>query len=161
MCQGRLFLLVQIIWPVASHKFKELNDKSNNFLPTDSIVIRNLKLPQNDDDELPGVKEVLGHLSIDNFDADEDIVKIERKGKKNGKLGSVFVKISNEVQKRQIMKTKNELRSRNQEIKELKIMNYKMQEHILFENALRNFFPLMPEGHLYEFIGNMRLVLKK
>ena len=105
---------------------------------------------------------MLGHLSIDIFDADEDIVKIERKGNKNGKLGSVFVKISNEVQKRQIMKTKNELRSSvNQKIKELKIMNYKMQEHILFENALRNLLPLMPEGHLYESNGNMRLVLKK
>ena len=47
------------------------------------------------------------------------------------------------------------------EIKKLKIMNYKLQEHILFENALRNVLSVMPDGHLYELDGNMRLIFKR
>ena len=119
-------------------------------------------MPQLDDgDELTCVKEVLSQLQIDDFDLDEDLVRIERKGQGNGKLGSVFVKISNAEVKRKIMK-KNELKNNvDPEVKKLKIMNYKLQEQILFKNALRNVLSLMPDGHLYELNGNMRFVQKK
>ena len=145
------------------YDFKEFDKKCKTFSPSDSIVIRSLPLPQLDDgDELPRIKEVLSQLQIDDFDLDEDLVRIERKGQGNGKLGSVFVKISNEELKRKIMKKKNELKNNvDPEVKKLKIMNYKLQEQILFKNALRNVLSLMPDGHLYELNGNMRLVQKK
>ena len=144
------------------YEFKELA-KKDTFSTTDSIVIRNLALPQHGDgEELPGVKEVLGKLQVEDFDPEQDIVKIERKGQANGKLGSVFVKISDENIKRKIMKKKNELKnSGDPEIKKLKIMNFKLQEHILFENALRSVLSAIPGGNLYELNGNMRLVTKK
>ena len=124
-------------------------------------MIRNL--PQHGDvDEVSCVKEVLSKLQIEDFDLDEDLLRVERKGNSNGKLGSVFVKISNEELKQKIMKKKNDLKNNvDPEIKKLKIMNYKLQEQILFENALRSVLSKMPDGHLYELNGNMRVILKK
>ena len=63
--------------------------------------------------------------------------------------------------KSKIMKKKNELKSNSiNEIKKVKVMNFKTQEQILNENALRNILAILPTGHLYELIGNMRLVTK-
>ena len=60
------------------------------------------------------------------------------------------------------MKKKNELKNHvDPEIKKLKIMNFKLQEHILFENALRNVLSVVPDGKLYELNGNMRLISKR
>ena len=44
--------------------------------------------------------------------------------------------------------------------KKLKIMNFKNQEQILVENALRSVLSIMPNGHQYELNGNMRLINK-
>ena len=44
--------------------------------------------------------------------------------------------------------------------KKLKIMSYKNQEQILFENALRSILSILPNGHQYEIYGNVRLVAK-
>ena len=143
------------------YNLKELDEKCNKFLPSDSIVIRNLPIPQQGD-EVSCVKKVLSQLQIDDLDLDEDLAKVERKGQINGKIGSVFVKFSNEEAKKKIMKKKNELKNNvDPEIKKLKIMNFKLQEHILFENALRNVLSVMPDGHLYELNGNMRLISKR
>ena len=57
-------------------------------------------------DEVSFVKKVLSQLQIDDLDLDED--EVERKGQLNGKIGSVFVKFSNEEAKKKIMKKKNE-----------------------------------------------------
>ena len=77
------------------YNLKELDRKCNIFSPSDSIVIRNL--PQHSDvDEVSCVKEDLSKLQIEDFDLNEDLLRVERKGNANGKLGSVFVKISNE-----------------------------------------------------------------
>ena len=144
------------------YDLKELENKSNSFLPADTLVIRNLEVPQNGDDEISVVKEVFSNLKIEDLDPDEVIIKVERKGNDNGKLGSVFVKLLSEEHKRKIMKTKKELKnSANPRMKDLKIMNYKLQEQILLENSLRNVLALIPDGHLYELNGNMRLVSKK
>ena len=59
------------------YEFKDLT-KKDTFSTTDSIVIRNLALPQHgDDEELHGIKEVLGQLQIEDFDPEQDIVKME------------------------------------------------------------------------------------
>ena len=131
------------------YNLKELDKKCNTFSPSDSIVIRNLPLPQHGDvDEVSCVKEVLSKLQIEDLDLDEDLLRVERKGNTNGKLGSVFVKISNEELKMRIIKKKNYLKNNvDPEIKKLKVMNYKLQEQILFENALRSVLSKMPDGH--------------
>ena len=60
------------------------------------------------------------------------------------------------------MKKKKELlNSTDPELKKLKIMNFKTQEQILYENALRNVLSIVPNGNLYEINGNMRLVSKQ
>ena len=57
---------------------------------------------------------------------------------------------------------KNELKNHvDPENKKLKIMNFKLQEHILFENALRNVLSVMPDGKLYELNGNISLISKR
>ena len=143
------------------YNVKELEEKGNTFSPSDSIVIRNLPITQQGD-EVSGVKKALSQLQIDDLDLDHDLAKVERKGQANGKLGSVFVKFSNEEAKKKLMKKKNELKNHvDPEIKKLKIMNFKLQEHILFENALRNVLSVMPDGNLYELNGNMRLISKR
>ena len=67
------------------YNLKEMDEKCNTFLPSDSIVIRNLPIPQQGD-------EVSCGKMID--DLDEDLPKVEWKGQVNGKLGSVFLKFS-------------------------------------------------------------------
>ena len=142
------------------YNFSEL-EKTEEFSTKDSILIRNVPVPQ-DVDDLRVVTEVLAQLNIDNFLPEDDIKKVTRKGNRNGKFGSVFVKLSDEDFKVKIMKSKKELANHaDEEMKKVKIMNYKMQEHILFENALRNVLSIMPNGNQYELNGNMRLVSKK
>ena len=139
-----------------------LNSVDNeDFLPTDSVVIRNLDIPV-DGDELCVVRDTLAQLNIEDFDPIEDIFKVERKGNRNGKLGSVFVKIADREVKKKIMKKKKELaNSSDPKIKELKIMNFKTPEQIMFENALRGVLAIIPNGSNYELNGNMRLVTKR
>ena len=139
-----------------------LNSVDNeDFLPTDSVVIRNLDIPV-DGDELCVVRDTLAQLNIEDFDPTEDIIKVERKGNRNGKLGSVFVKIADREVKKKIMKKKKELaNSSDPKIKELKIMNFKTPEQIMFENALRGVLAIIPNGSNYELNGNMRLVTKR
>jgi hypothetical protein len=142
------------------YNFKEA-EKKNLFSPADTLVIRNLAIPQ-DGDDLKVVKEDLAQLIIEDFDPDEDILEVERKGHLKGKLGSIFVKVQDEDLKRKIMKKKKELlNSTDPELKKLKIMNFKTQEQILYENALRNVLSIVPNGNLYEINGNMRLVSKQ
>ena len=124
-------------------------------------MIRNVPVPQ-DGDDLRIVTEVLAQLNIDNFLSEDDIKKVTRKGNRNGKFGSIFIKLADEDLKVKIMKSKKELANHeDEEMKKVKIMNYKMQEHILFENALRNILSIMPNGDQYELNGKMRLVPKK
>ena len=139
-----------------------LNNVDNeDFLPNDSIVIRNLDI-RVDGDELCVVRDALAQINIKGFDTAEDILKVERKGNRNGKLGSVFVKISDKEAKKKIMKKKKELANNSDpKIKNLKIMNFKTQEQIIFENALRGVLALIPSGSNYELNGNMRLVTKQ
>ena len=139
-----------------------LNSLDNeDFSPPDSIVIRNLDIPV-DGDELFVVRDTLAKINIVGFDPAEDILKVERKGNRNGKLGSVFVKIADNETKKKIMKTKKELiNSSDPKVKELKIVNFKSQEQIIFENALRGILAIVPAGRNYELNGNMRLVPKQ
>ena len=51
-------------------------------------------------------------IDTEEFDAAEDIVKVERKGRHDDKLGSVLVKISNAQLKLEIMKKKKELKEK-------------------------------------------------
>ena len=101
-------------------------------------------------------------IDIEDFDPAEDILNVERKGNRNGKLGSVFVKIAEKETKKKIMKRKKELANHSDpKIKELKIVNFKTQEQIVFENALRGVLALVPNGSQYEINGNMRLMPKQ
>ena len=60
------------------------------------------------------------------------------------------------------MKKNKELASHSDhKFKDLKIMNYKTQEQILFENAIRSVLSVTSNGHLYELNGNMKLVTKQ
>ena len=107
------------------------------------------------------VKETLAQLKIEEFVPDDDIKKVIRKGNKNGKLGSIFVKLSDENFKVKIMKAKKELKNHGDEqLKKLKIMNFKTQELILYENALRNVLSVIPNGNDYELNGKMLLVAR-
>ena len=133
---------------------------NEDFLPTDSIVIRNLDIPV-DGDELCVVRDALAQINFDGFDPTEDILKVERKGTRNGKLGSVFVKLADKETKKKIMKKKELASSTDPKIKELKVMNFKTQEQIIFENALRGVLAIIPNGSNYELNGNMRLVTKQ
>ena len=93
---------------------------------------------------------------------EEDVIKVERKGQRDGKLGSVFVKLPSEEFKVKVMKAKKELKNHeNSKINVLKIMNFKTQEQILLENAIRNLLSVTPNAVNYEFNGNMRLVPKQ
>ena len=70
-----------------------------------------------------------------------------------------MVKISDEHSK---VKSKKELKNHaDAELKKLKIMNFKTQEQILFENALRNVLAIIPNGDQFELNGNMRLISRK
>ena len=98
---------------------------NEDFLPTDSIVIRNLDIPV-DGDELCVARDALAQINFDGFDPTEDILKVERKGTRNGKPCSVFVKLADKETKKKIMKKKKELASSTDpKIKELKVMNFK------------------------------------
>ena len=48
-------------------------------------------------------------MDIDDFDREEDVIKVERKGHLRGKVGSIVVKLKDEDAKRKIMKKKQEL----------------------------------------------------
>ena len=140
---------------------EELERKNDVFSPADSIVIRNLAVP-GDGDELKAVMKVLAKIDTEEFDAAKDIVKVERKGRQDDKLGSVFVKISDPQLKLEIMKKKKELKDKHEpELKQLKIMNYKTQEQIMLENALRSVLSVMPNGSRYELNGTMKLISKQ
>ena len=105
---------------------------------------------------------MLAQLNIEDFVPEDDIKKVVRKGNRNGKLGSIFVKISDESFKVRIMKSKKELKNHtNPELKKVKIMNFKTQEQIIFENALRNVLAIIPNGDQFELTGNMRLISRK
>ena len=133
-------------------------ERKEEFSTKDSIVIRNLEVPSDGDDQ-KAVKEALAHLNVEDFRPEDDILKVVRRGHKNGKLGSIFVKLSNEDLKVKVMKVKKELKKhKDPKIKDLKIMNFKTQEQILLENALRNLLSVTPNGDRYEFNGNMRLI---
>ena len=72
------------------------------------------------------------------------------------------MKVQYEDLKRNIMKKKKELGNRTDpELKKFKIMNFKTQEQILYENALRNVLSVVPNGNLYEINGSMQLVSKQ
>ena len=136
-------------------------EEEGEFLTKDSIVIRNVPVPS-DGDEGKVVKETLALLNIEDFEPEDDVIKVERKGHKNGKLGTVFVKLSNDDFKVKVMKTKRELANHeDSKFKDMKIMNFKTQEQIVLENALRNLLKLTQSGDNYEFNGNMRLVRKQ
>ena len=73
-----------------------------------------------------------------------------------------MVKICDENFKVKIMKNKKELKNHADEgLKKLKIMNFKSQEQILYENALRSVLSIMPNGDQYELNGTMRLVSRQ
>ena len=113
-------------------------EEEGEFLTKDSIVIRNVPVPS-DGDEGKVVKETLALLNIEDFEPEDDIIKVERKGHKNGKLGTVFVKLSNDDFKVKVMKTKRELANyEDSKFKDMEILNLKNQEQIVLENALRN-----------------------
>ena len=142
------------------YSFEEL-EKKEEFSTRDTIVIRNLPVPD-DGDEAKIVKEVFNQLNIEDFLPEEDVIKVMRKGNSNEKHGSLFVKIANEDFKVKIMKKKKEFSNHTDpKVKKLKIMNYKTQEQMIFENALRHVLSVTSNGHLYEFNGNMQLVSKQ
>ena len=115
-----------------------------------------------DGDESEGIKKVLTAINVEEFDPEEHVLRVERKGNKGGNLGAVFVKVSDAAMKKKIMKKKKELKAHSDsEIRNVKIMNYKTQEQILFENALRNMLAILPNGSSYELNGNMRLIARK
>ena len=135
--------------------------EKEQFSSKDTIVNRNLAMPL-DGNEEKKVIEVLGHLALEEVDFEEDILAVERKGNSQGRLGSVLVKLVNGNIKKLIMKKKKVLLEHsNNEVREIKIVNYKPQEHIIFENALRSVLALVPNGERYELNGNMRLVTKQ
>ena len=68
-------------------------EKREEFSTKDSIVIRNVPVPQEGDD-LRIVTEVLAQLKMDNFLPEDDKRKVKRKGNINGKFGSNFVKLA-------------------------------------------------------------------
>ena len=141
------------------YDFKEF-EKKEEFSTKDSIVIRNIPVPQDGDDRRV-VTEALSLLNIDDFVPEDDVKKVLRKGNKDEKLGSIFVKLSDEDFKVKIMKKKKELvNHEDADLRKIKIMNYKTQEHIIFENDLRNVLSIMPNGDQYKLNGNMRLVSK-
>ena len=136
-------------------------EKENLFTSEDTLVIRKLERPEDGDDKKK-VKEVLSHLELLEVDLEEDIIAVERKGCSEGRLGSVCVKLVNGETKKQIMKKKKELLGNaNEKVRDIKIVNYKPPEHIIFENALRSVLALVPNGERYELNGNMRLVTKQ
>ena len=135
--------------------------KEFQFTSRDTIVIRNLELPV-DGDEKKKVKEVFSHLELEEFDLEEDILAVERKGCSQGKLGSVCVKLVDKETKKQVMKKKKVLLDNTiEKVRDIKIVNYKAPECIIFENALRSVLALVPNGNMYELNGNMRLVTKQ
>ena len=93
---------------ILEYNLKNFDDE--DFLPTDSLVIRNLDIPV-DGDELCVVGDTLSLLNIEDFDPTEDILKVERKGNRNGKLGSVFVKIAEKETKKKIIRWKKNLQT--------------------------------------------------
>ena len=118
------------------------------------------ELKQKDDHAV--ITKALAELHIEDFVPDDDVVKVLRKSNKNGKLGSLFVKLSDESFKVKIMKKKKELINHGDEsLRKLKIMNYKSPEQILLENALRKVLSVMPDGDRYELNGNLHLVTKQ
>ena len=147
------------------YDFKQLDEKTSealeSFSTDDSLVIRNLPSPT-DGDESEGIKKVLTAINVEEFDPEEHVLRVEREGNKGGNLGTVFVKVSDAAMKKKIMKKKKELKAHSDcQIKNVKIMNYKTQEQILFENALRNMLAIFPNGSSYELNGNIRLIAKK
>ena len=105
---------------------------------------------------------MLAQLNIEDFVQEDDIKKVARKGNRNGKLGSIFVKISDESFKVRIMKSKKELKNHtNPELKKVKIMNFKTQEQIIFENTLRNVLAIIPNGDQFELTGKLWLISRK
>jgi len=149
---------LKLFW--LEYNFSELDNKEE-ISTKDSIVIRNIPEPQNGDEHRV-VKETLAQLNIEEFVSDDDIKKVIRKGNTNGKLGSIFVKLSDENFKVKIMKSKKELKNHGDEqLRKVKIMNFKPQEQILFENALRNVLSIIPNGNHYELNWNMRHVSKQ
>ena len=152
------------------YDFKQLDEKTSealeSFSTDDSLAIRNLPIPT-DGDESEGIKKVLTAINVEEFDPEEHVLWVERKGNKGGNLGTVFVKVSDaamkkKIMKKKIMKKKKELKAHSDcQIKNVKIMNYKTQEQILFENALRNMLAIFPNGSSYELNGNIRLIAKK
>ena len=48
-------------------------------------------------------------MDIEDFDPEEDVIKVGRKGHLRGKVGSIVVKLKDEDAKRKIMKKKQEL----------------------------------------------------
>ena len=138
----------------------EQDMKEFQFTSRDTIVIRNLEMPV-DGDEKKKVKEVLSHLELEDFDLEEDILAVERKGCSQGKLGSVCVKLVDKESKKQVMKKKKVLLENTiEKVRDVKIVNYKPPDCIIFENALRSVLALVPNGNMYELNGNMRLVTK-
>ena len=89
------------------YNFSEL-EKREEFSTKDSIVIRNVPVPQNGDDHRV-VKEALSQLNIVDFVPEDDVKKVLRKGNKDKKLGSFTFKLSDENLKVKIMKKKKEL----------------------------------------------------
>ena len=69
-----------------------------------------------------------------------------------------FRKLADKETKKKIIKKKELASSTDPKIKELKVMNYKTQEQIILENALRG---VLANGSNYELNGNMRLVTKQ
>ena len=67
------------------YDFKEF-EKKEEFSTKDSIVIRNIPVPQDGDDRRV-VTEALSLLNIDDFVPEDDVKKVLRKGNKDEKLG--------------------------------------------------------------------------
>ena len=129
-------------------------ERKEEFSTKDSIVIRNLEVPSDGDDQR-AVKEALARLNVEDFLPEDDVLKVVRRGHKNGKLGSIFVKLSNEDLKVKVMKVKKELKKhKDPKIKDLKIMNFKTQEQIFLENALTHFFLGQFVCALFQFLVN-------
>ena len=142
------------------YSFAELEQK-DEFSTKDTLVIRNAPLSEDKDDHAV-ITKALAELHIEDFVPDDDVLKVMRKGNKNGKLGSLFVKLSDESFEVKIMKKKKELINHGDEtLRKLKIMNYKSPEQILLENALRKVLSVVPDGDRYELNGNLHLVTKQ
>ena len=136
----------------------EMNDM-NGFSTSDTIVIRNLDVPE-DGNEKAAVEKVLEDFQIEGFEPKEDLLQVVLEQKNTvSTLGSVLVKLTKKDFKKKIMKLKNNMihKSLNPSIKKLKIMNYKAPETIVFENALRSVLALVPDGNSYKLNGNLNL----